>query len=507
MKSSAFRGCGLLRVALAIAVCGSSAVARPAPTISLHTSGGDPLIGRLQGPASAPFAVQFDANAFFAARLGVSPIAITPDVNWVASIPGSPAVWINPTASGSSALYAFRFTVPALPTGPAPSAILTLRYAVDNQLGGGPNVGVYLNEQPIPCPAPAGGFNAITTHRCNVLPLLVAGDNILYINQTNTGGPSGLLLDAKLQLFSSVIEVPGDVATIQEAHDLAITGQDVVVTAAELPPTPFTWSKRVNLRGRDPGGVHRIRYTNLTVPQFREGSTLAEVSDVVFALDANPPAGTFGVFVTGVSPITFNRVQFLNQQPNTAATLIIGFGTVQLRNCVFVSAPGVISPVLMNGEGATLSIDSCTFVGGERAVGVGELGMNINIRNSILHVPGAGSPIPNPQFHAITVQNSLITNGFPGPGNINADPRFISGTFIPSKTSPCIDAGSNAAAPSGPDFTGSPRINRTIAGVPTIDMGAVEATGALCAGDTNGDGQVDGADLSVLLSRFGQSCQ
>ncbi len=83
-----------------------------------------------------------------------------------------------------------------------------------------------------------------------------------------------------------------------------------------------------------------------------------------------------------------------------------------------------------------------------------------------------------------TVTYSDIQGGYAGTGNINADPKFVdaaSGNLRLQPGSPAIDAGNNAAVPTGvtTDLDGSPRLV-DIPGVPNsvagyVDMGAYEA--------------------------------
>jgi hypothetical protein len=77
--------------------------------------------------------------------------------------------------------------------------------------------------------------------------------------------------------------------------------------------------------------------------------------------------------------------------------------------------------------------------------------------------------------------------GTDGGGNIDADPRFVNaagGNLHLQLTSPCIDAGNNAAVPAGvttdldgnPRFVDIPTVPDTGNGTPPIvDMGAYEA--------------------------------
>jgi predicted outer membrane repeat protein len=89
------------------------------------------------------------------------------------------------------------------------------------------------------------------------------------------------------------------------------------------------------------------------------------------------------------------------------------------------------------------------------------------------------------------VTYSDIQGGYVGTGNINSNPLFVgasSGNLRIEPCSPCVDAGNNAAVPSGitTDLAGNPRFqdvptsSHNGAGtIPIVDMGAYEATAAL----------------------------
>ncbi len=78
------------------------------------------------------------------------------------------------------------------------------------------------------------------------------------------------------------------------------------------------------------------------------------------------------------------------------------------------------------------------------------------------------------------VTYSDIQGGYAGTGNINADPLFVNaagGNLRLQLTSPAIDAGNNAAVPSGvtTDLDGNPRIvDGNGDGNAVVDIGAYE---------------------------------
>jgi hypothetical protein len=74
------------------------------------------------------------------------------------------------------------------------------------------------------------------------------------------------------------------------------------------------------------------------------------------------------------------------------------------------------------------------------------------------------------------VSHCDIQGGYPGTGNLNADPRFESGYHLPAG-SPCIDSGSNLDAPAA-DLDGIVRPQDGNGdGLAIVDMGAYEVAG------------------------------
>jgi hypothetical protein len=128
---------------------------------------------------------------------------------------------------------------------------------------------------------------------------------------------------------------------------------------------------------------------------------------------------------------------------------------------------------------------------------------------------------PN-QCGPITATYSIIQGGFPGPGNIDADPLFVDPTpegfdFRTQPGSPAIDAGNNAMFDifyvNGFDLAGEPRRMDVLAtpdtgvgSAPIIDIGPYEHVGSTdfaCPPDIDGSGDVAIADLAALLAGYG----
>ncbi|MHC4093032.1 MAG: right-handed parallel beta-helix repeat-containing protein, partial [Planctomycetota bacterium] len=129
------------------------------------------------------------------------------------------------------------------------------------------------------------------------------------------------------------------------------------------------------------------------------------------------------------------------------------------------------------------------------------------------------------------VTYSDVQGGFPGAGNISADPMFTdpeNGDYRLSPGSPAIDAADNAAVPTDADDVDADgdlleRIPFDLAGDPrfrddpdtpdtgnadgldtVVDMGAYEFQ-YTCQGDLDGSSGVDLIDLQMLLNQFGNA--
>lgn len=190
-----------------------------------------------------------------------------------------------------------------------------------------------------------------------------------------------------------------------------------------------------------------------------------------------------------------------------------GFGGVTLTNCLFVNNncakdtsngnPIVNANSLCMRNTGSGKIVNCTFSGTwtqqPQNTNIALLGVNVDVVNCIIW--GGDSDVPWADVYkayggTATVTYSNSTFGYPGTGNISANPQFVNvggGNYRLQSISPCLNTGS-AAAPSLPatDMDGGPRL---IGSAP--DMGAYEfwnsASGAwfvdkTLGNDTTGNG-------------------
>jgi hypothetical protein len=188
--------------------------------------------------------------------------------------------------------------------------------------------------------------------------------------------------------------------------------------------------------------------------------------------------------------------------------------------CTIVGAGGAIRAILGSAvvAGSTFSgnVAECAGAGG------GTWGLVGSIESSILwgNTDGGGQD-ESAQIHggAPHVRASCVqglTGGLGGEGNIGDDPLLAdpaAGDLRLRPSSPCIDAGDNAALPPSidVDLDGTPRYvddparpDRGFGEPPIVDMGAYERSPrASCPSDLDGSGAVGFEDLIVLLASWG----
>jgi hypothetical protein len=172
----------------------------------------------------------------------------------------------------------------------------------------------------------------------------------------------------------------------------------------------------------------------------------------------------------------------------------------RLENCVIWGNKGVIAPYY---PGWHAVITNCTIFGNEEGI-VCEEGCTSSLRNTI--VWGNTSNLVG-SVDDISVSYCDIEGGWPGEGNIDAEPMFVQDTpfdpyampwpptleaikadLRPAAGSPCVDAGSNKPSQFlTTDIAGNPRVmfgGKTL----TADIGAYERW---AAGLLPGPGEMD----------------
>ena len=203
-----------------------------------------------------------------------------------------------------------------------------------------------------------------------------------------------------------------------------------------------------------------------------------------------------GAILNSGTDASFTTCTFRNNLASAGGGALVSFGgSATLVSCLFAGnwADGGFSgggAVLIDGGMVTLT--NCTLVGNGTAKTTGGIlndGNILILTNSILwnnmDADGIDQEAQIWPDGTIDVKYSCILGGWPGVGNIDDDPLFVSpgywdaagpwieGDYHLLQPSPCIDAGDPGyvAGPSETDLDGQPRI---LGG--RIDMGAYEHT-------------------------------
>lgn len=243
------------------------------------------------------------------------------------------------------------------------------------------------------------------------------------------------------------------------------------------------------------------------------GGDLA-VTDCAFTLNQAKFGGAVLTGFDGTATVT--GCDFFGNVAALSGAVEVSFaGTTTMVNCLFHGNAAAWGGGAIRTYDSDPSMTSCTFYDNTAPFGGGlapVIGSNPAVANCIFWDNSAEEG-PQIALHTstVTVSFSDVQGGWPGTGNIDADPRLADADGLDDVTgnqdddlrlfvtSPCIDAGDNAApdlAGVQYDFGGDDRI---IDG--TVDMGAYEFTPTQVAGagprlwNDNGGGSFgDGAN-------------
>ncbi|MCA9000528.1 MAG: right-handed parallel beta-helix repeat-containing protein [Planctomycetes bacterium] len=202
--------------------------------------------------------------------------------------------------------------------------------------------------------------------------------------------------------------------------------------------------------------------------------------------------------MNGGNNTRFERCTFIGNSAVRAGALeIFATSNAVVSNCLFVDNTATGSSgggAIWLGAGGTATVSNCTVIGNHAPASLGggmnDQGSNVTTTNCIFwdnDGPG-GAQNANNQVSGTTVTYCNVEGGLAGVGNISSAPAFVdpvAGDYNLLVTSPGIDAGNNAAVPSGSDFDirhkrrfeDEPTVADTGAGTaPIVDMGCSEFT-------------------------------
>ena len=226
-----------------------------------------------------------------------------------------------------------------------------------------------------------------------------------------------------------------------------------------------------------------------------------------------------GMSNQSISPTVVTNCTFSGNSATVGGGGMYNSGSPTVTNCTFSgNSAGVFGGGGMFNLGSSPTVTNCTFSGNTATNdggGMYSIHSSPTIINCILWNNSRNEIFDDPDS-VTTARYSDIEQGWPGTGNIDADPLFVddaSGDLHLSAGSPCIDAGNNFAVPffittdldGNPRFVDDPATKDTGFGDPPIvDMGAYEfQVVAPCPWDLDGTSSVGILDLLALLAVWG----
>lgn len=221
-----------------------------------------------------------------------------------------------------------------------------------------------------------------------------------------------------------------------------------------------------NGSGTDGGGIYN-------------GSSFPTVTDCTFQGNLALYGG--GMYNLWSYPVVTNCTFSLNTAVNYGGGMLNFYlSSPTVTNCIFAVNRAFAGGGVFNSN-SDPTVTNCTFFGNVADYsggGMADYYSSPTVTNCILWGDNPNE-IFNVEGSTPSVTYSNIQGGYPGTGNINADPLFVNvttGDFHLQQGSPCIDAGTNGA-PELPDadFEGDPRVvDGDKNGTATVDMGADE---------------------------------
>ena len=323
---------------------------------------------------------------------------------------------------------------------------------------------------------------------------------------------------------TTTIYVPADEQTIQQAIDVAVNGDEIVVS-------PGTYNESIDLLGKAitvrsemgaPATTIDASGLNTAAVVFQSGETTSTI------LEGFTLTGGIGVQVGSerrggaiwmmMSDPTIRRCVFTGNTADDGGAMYGSISDPSILNCLFYDNSATEGGAVATNLGTPI-LKNCTFTQNSAATG-----SQIHSTQGTTRLINCIVWDTDPDLLAGTanyvITYSDIRGGWPGAGNIDANPQFVdasSNNFRLKTTSPCVDAGDSSAI-SAEIFTDIDNNQRGInepsvtdTGIPifglTVDMGAYELQASAneqCPHDINQDQQIDVTDLLDLLARWGE---
>jgi hypothetical protein len=377
------------------------------------------------------------------------------------------------------------------------------------------------------------GFNDLTTEGTF---LWQSGEPVLYTNwgvgepnnQNNEDAttilPNGLwndtLATAGIPAIFEVtgpIRVPAEYPSIQEAINVANSGQTILVAPGNYIDNINFGSKDLRLIAEQGPDVTTITTVGAGDGILMQGTSPEVCSIEGFTIVPGFQGTLWSVSIDGNAAVRGCRIGGYTNYG------VYARGNVTVSDCLFASGGfgGVLAFGLFNSVDVT--VQNCTIAGHSIAGIVTETTSTntakVRVTNSI--VAGNAQPAVIFARSAVLFSNSHVQGGAAGANNSADDPRFVSApgannafdlgdNYALASDSPCIDTGSNAArvAAGTLDADHNDRfVNATSSGNgSTVDRGAFEFQNATCPVDFNADGFLDFFDYDAFVEAFENGC-
>lgn len=357
---------------------------------------------------------------------------------------------------------------------------------------------------------------------------LIPSSAAVILAVTSIAGAATLSVPADFPTIQSAIQAarPGDTVLVADGvytglgnKDLNFGGKAITVKSANGPENCI-----INCQATPQNPFRGVQFVNgETAASVLDGFTITNGATLPGAI--SDMFNGAAIILTGSSPTIRNCIMTNNHAGCWGGAVCCTNSSPTIINCtisnnfsdddgggLFIwsnSHPTIVNTVITDNSttvvgggvaffgGANASLIGCTIAGNSANFAGGIWANGATLTSCI--VWGNGSdPMGGP---SAIVNYSDIEGGYPGVGNINADPHFVdaaSGDYHLAAGSPCLDAGDPTFVPvfNPSDMDGDPRVM----GV-DVDMGADEVHSP----DLDGSGTVNSLDLGALLVQWGMT--
>ncbi|MEJ5241226.1 MAG: DUF2341 domain-containing protein [Anaerolineales bacterium] len=214
---------------------------------------------------------------------------------------------------------------------------------------------------------------------------------------------------------------------------------------------------------------------------YNWNSSSPTLDNVIFVGNRSNASGG-GTFNDWFNSIVMRNVSFYGNSATQGGGMFnYLYSQIYMNNGVFFDNSASYGGGVFN-EHSQAILKNVTFFNNDASYGGGvfnKLSSNLTLVNSILWGDSApnGPEIYNDSSN-VYVTYSIVQGGWPGQGNLDADPLFVdpdNDNLRLGYGSPAIDAGNNSAVDVTIDLDGTPRIqDGNNDGTATVDMGAYE---------------------------------